>query len=290
MDKSVTDILNQPLEVFYKPGPGNARYKYVKGEDVIYRLNKAFQHEWSSHVDQIIERDNQIIVLLTITVGEVSHQGFGGSEIAIYSGGAKAGKPVDISNSFKGAYTNALKKCAEQFGVGLYAEDSLTDNAPKQPVANKTYTPTQAPKPATTTISTKAQVPTSAPVAPQQNTTLASTFNEDTIASLQKQVKQIMDANGGSQKPVENVAGPKKNPTVTPQEPSKENPFKPSIPPNNKISDIQLSAINGLARLKQVTPSKVIALAIPDSKKTSFEELAYEEAKLVIGKLNSLDS
>jgi hypothetical protein len=46
----------------------------------------------------------------------VTKDGFGGQKIKR----TKAGEIVDLGDEFKGAFSDALKKAAQQFGVALY--------------------------------------------------------------------------------------------------------------------------------------------------------------------------
>jgi len=127
MDSKIIEELAKPVAVAFKPGPGGMKYKYVKGDDVINRLNKAFEYEWSSQVMNTFKDETQIIAHVKLTGGGVSKEGFGGAEIAVYSSGPKQGKPVDISNAYKSAVTNGIKKAAEQFGIGLTPESDDDD-------------------------------------------------------------------------------------------------------------------------------------------------------------------
>lgn len=274
MKQETIDILTAEVKEYVKPGPGGTKYKYIKGEDVITRLNAAFKHDWNSKVVNIIESGNQIIVLVEITAEGITHQGFGGSEIAVYRDGPKKGSPVDMSNSYKSALTNAIKKAAEQFGVGLSSEDEVVYNS---------YTDYNATQANNRNDAVSASVTVSASNK-QRN------IGVD-INNIQKQLEGILNSptNSGQvsnesapTRPAQTSA-PKENTTQT-----NSTPFPPSSDPNDKINDIQLSALSGLARMKKIEPEKAILNGLPSSTKTKYEDLTREEAKVVILALNSL--
>lgn len=117
---------------------------YLPISEVINRLNKVLGVDgWSFEIISV-RRDeidtDQIIahVSLVATIGDttVVKHGFGGQSVKRQK---KDNKPVDLGNDFKGAVSDALKKAAQQLGVGLYlarsadamdAEDAITSSSP----------------------------------------------------------------------------------------------------------------------------------------------------------------
>lgn len=111
---------------------------YIPISEVIARLNKVLGlGNWSSEIISI-GRDATDLdwviahVRLTATVNGVTitKDGVGGQQVKY----TKAGKVLDLGDEFKGAMSDALKKAAQQLGVGLYlarddaameAEDAL---------------------------------------------------------------------------------------------------------------------------------------------------------------------
>jgi len=279
MDNSVIDLLNRPLEVHYKPGPGGKKYKYVEGRDVIASLNAAFGHSWSSSVINTLREDTQVIVLIKLEANGESHQGYGGAEIALYSYGDKQGKPVDISNSYKAAFTNALKKAAEQFGVGLF----LTKDPPRA-----------QPAPAPAPVQSGAPVSSSV-VMTNSNTAVPSNVSVDGLNKhVQEKVAELLAA-----APAPQPAAPLPSPIVqnTPsggynpesaRVPESTTPFEPSGNEEENINSIQLNAIRGISRMKKITPEDLISRALPNSTKTKYEDLTNSEAKIIIPVLNSI--
>ena len=117
---------------------------YLPISEVINRLNKVIGvNNWSFEIISVrrdeIDTDEIIAhVSLTATIDglTVVKHGFGGQSVKRQR---KDNKPVDLGNDFKGAVSDALKKAAQQLGVGLYlartadaldAEDAQASSAP----------------------------------------------------------------------------------------------------------------------------------------------------------------
>lgn len=99
---------------------------YLPVSEVINRLNKVLGPESWSFTVISIERDqydnDEIIahINLSIDFGDgkiVNKHGIGGKSV---KRAKSTGKPIDLGNDFKGAVSDALKKAAQQLGVGLY--------------------------------------------------------------------------------------------------------------------------------------------------------------------------
>lgn len=117
-----------PREVERVLRKGGTELTYIPVSEVIVRLNRAFGVTgWSSEIFRC-ERDpldpDFIIAHVRLTVFSmlgnsaqaVTKDGFGGQRIKR----TKQGEIVDLGDEFKGAVSDALKKAAQQFGVGLY--------------------------------------------------------------------------------------------------------------------------------------------------------------------------
>ncbi len=189
--KETCDVLNETLTVHRRPDRG--AYPYVKGEDVIKQLNKAFGHEWSSEVVDVKEIHDQVLVLVALQVFHenhiVTHHGYGSSLIARKRDTKEV---LDIGNSYKSAFTTALKKAAEQFGVGLNASDDEAQTpAPSRPTA-----PGNAPRPTTPRPSVPATPPTKTPSAPPATptpTTPAPQKAQGAVDSYASNEKKLSD-------------------------------------------------------------------------------------------------
>lgn len=294
MDKKTREILSKPVTEHKKPGAGGRQFSYIKGDDVIGRLNTAFGNDWSSTVKETWVTDDapkQVMVLVELSALGVVHQGFGGAEIAVYTGGPKQGTPVDISNSYKGALTNAIKNAAKYFGVGLITDevseagegDTTTHSAPPAP-----STASNKPVSASTTITP--QRPAEAPSGPAAPSPLEGVD----LGALQKTLEAAANKASPSTEPeVSNKPSLAEN-YMSSSEPPKTQTSESPFPANNdvdtatKINDIQLSALKALTKSKNLTPDKAISMSLDESSKTEYENLTKEEARVVIKTLNTV--
>jgi hypothetical protein len=97
---------------------------YIPISEVIARLNKVIGlNNWSSEIVSVgrdsVDTDWVIahVRLTAIVNGEtITKDGVGGQQVKY----TKAGKVLDLGDEFKGAMSDALKKAAQQLGVGLY--------------------------------------------------------------------------------------------------------------------------------------------------------------------------
>jgi hypothetical protein len=148
MDTKIIAKLIEPVEMYERSGPGGVRFQYLKGGSVIDRLNEAFEYEWSSEVLSCERIDDFIVARLRLSVRVLSSvdgtttvvfkEAFGGSDIKR----ARVDKSIiDIGNAYKAAFTNALKKAALQFGVGLKSEDEDGVEEEKPPVVRRPPSP-----------------------------------------------------------------------------------------------------------------------------------------------------
>ena len=140
-----------------RPARGGTMVKYVAGPNFITRLNDCFGFLWSYDVPHAFELNGQIVNKGQLTVHvpvpkkktikkyvedgkiieeesveyerwDVIKTQWGSSEIKRYAkdvsgkGGKvihKAGDVIDLGDDYKGAATDAMKKCATQFGIFL---------------------------------------------------------------------------------------------------------------------------------------------------------------------------
>lgn len=126
----------QESEIKQRQGGGNSRFSYVPGELIIRRLNAATDGCWDLRIKAIDERPmgNDTLVMATVAL---TIPGLGTREhIGVQRVSERGGEDL-----VKGAITDALKKAATLFGVGLHLYD---DDAPAQPTGSPPARPTSA--------------------------------------------------------------------------------------------------------------------------------------------------
>lgn len=143
--------LNEPFppEVERELKKGGTFLTYIPVSEVIARLNRIFGVTgWSSEIIKC-ERDaldpDFIVAHVRLTIHEVpdgnffahtSKDGFGGQKIKR----TKDGQIVDLGDEFKGAVSDALKKAAQQLGIGLYlsrSDEALSLEIEQEMIAQK---------------------------------------------------------------------------------------------------------------------------------------------------------
>lgn len=110
-----------PTEAIRKLKKGGASLDYIPVAEVIARMNAVLE-DWS-----VVGLDAEVssldsdwviakaVVQATIDGTQRTAIGYGGQKIKK----TKAGDIVDLGDEFKGASSDAIKKAAQQFGVGL---------------------------------------------------------------------------------------------------------------------------------------------------------------------------
>jgi len=140
--------------VRWRKGKGGRQFPYIDGAEVIRILNTAFGWAWD------FEADNEELILwngrpfevkvrgrLTVHAGEtvITKTQFGGQAIEYVKDKATGEiiDPVTIADAYKGAATDAMKKCASALGVALdlYDSDSAVNQAgPREGIPAKLIT------------------------------------------------------------------------------------------------------------------------------------------------------
>lgn len=140
-------------EIKLREGGNGKMLAYVEGHTVITRLNEAFDGNWNFEVtDYGLDEDHdEVRVLCKLTADGITKMQFGSSSI---TRNKKTKAPISIGDDLKKCATDALKKCATLFGVGLHLYGEKTDARP-QVVSN--------PEPTTMTASTSQASTASAP-------------------------------------------------------------------------------------------------------------------------------
>lgn len=91
---------------------------YLDREQVISRLNDCFFDKWQFHVKQ--STAGAVYSELSVLIdGEWITR----SDVGLEYNTDKTGKKIDKQDKEKSALTDSLKRCAMQFGIGLYLND-----------------------------------------------------------------------------------------------------------------------------------------------------------------------
>ncbi len=117
------DVLTRPFDpaqIKQREGRGGKMLDYLETHAVITRLNEAFNGAWSFEAVEYKTMEGEIIVKGRLTAVFICKEQFGSNEIHRHKGQAgEKGAPVSIGDDLKAAASDALKKCATLFGVGL---------------------------------------------------------------------------------------------------------------------------------------------------------------------------
>jgi hypothetical protein len=122
MDEQTRKLLQAPFrpeQIKQRQGSFGKTLSYVEGSAVIERLNIAFDHAWSFEVLSIdINTDaGEVIAHVRIRAAGQIKDGYGSSQIKLQR---QRGEIIDLGNDIKAACTDALKKTATLYGVGLH--------------------------------------------------------------------------------------------------------------------------------------------------------------------------
>lgn len=264
--KEVCDILNEELTVYTRKGPGGS-YPYHKGSDVIKQMNKAFGHNWSSTVVTEQEKHNQILILVSVSVQGLdgivaTHHGFGS---ALLAKKRDTGEVIDVGNSYKSAYTTALKKACEQFGIGLTGEDVSDANntpVPSGGYSKPSYTPNAAPKTGPGPYSPARSAPPAARPSYAPGNTGAPARSPVMSRSAMAPVAS---------------APPTSAATLT-----------GAASDTEAVTNPQIIAIKSLSKNKKISEAELIAQSLGSSSKSSADKLTKAEATRVIKFANGL--
>ncbi len=138
------ELLEQPFspeQIKQRPGTFGNQLKYIEGHDVIKRLNNAFEGNWSFRIISHEIYEGEIVVLGELEAENVNKIQFGSSFI---TKAKDTGAVISLGDDFKAAATDALKKAASLFGVGLhlYSNDSGAASRNKGADSNNKYSGT----------------------------------------------------------------------------------------------------------------------------------------------------
>jgi len=136
MEAMNLEVLTRPFEagqIKQREGRGGKRLDYIETHAVITRLNEAFGGAWSFEVADYKSMEGEVVVRGRLTAGGQIKEQFGSASI---SRSKDSGKPISVGDDLKSAASDALKKCATLFGVGLHLYDpGFRRDRPQAPAA-----------------------------------------------------------------------------------------------------------------------------------------------------------
>lgn len=259
-----SELLNELYRPFenIKEKPGSGKYKYVPITDVIDRMNRVFEGNWTSEViDSEVVEDN-ILVRVRVYVKDNGntyyHEGYGSSQIARFSYGDKKGQAVNIGNNYNSAKSLAIKAACKKWGVALFIEDNPYD---EEFLEAGTPGPKPTPTPATESFGNTSGSTTPKPAPTKE---LTPPPFPDPVSEPKAEKTEEADAFGNEIK--------------------NEVKLETTDDGQDNITDVQRVAIQGLLELKKLDFKELLinALGREDNLPDSPEKLKYQEAVAVI--------
>ena len=157
MHKDILEQLYKPFDLKARQGVGGKTFKYVPSDDIVDRMNKVFQGNWTTEVMEAKIIEDQILMRVRVTVTDPKNtdtennwffqEGYASQPIARYTFGDKKDQSIDIGNSYKSAMSKAIKTAVAKWGVALYLTESDNDGEVATP------SPFQMPTASTKTVS-----------------------------------------------------------------------------------------------------------------------------------------
>jgi hypothetical protein len=113
------ELLEKPFEkeqIKQRKGNFGEMIDYVETHAVIKRLNDVFDGQWSFEIMTQETTNTEVIVSGKLTADGVSKTQFGSNKISL----SKQGEIISVGDDWKAAASDALKKTASLFGIGLH--------------------------------------------------------------------------------------------------------------------------------------------------------------------------
>lgn len=283
MQNEVLKELAKPFDLKARQGVGGKTFKYVPSEDIVDRMNKVFQGNWSTEVikEQIIE--DQILMCVRVSVTDNDgkkiywHEGYASHPLARYTSGPNEGKIMDVGNSYKSAMSKAIKTACTKWGVALYLEGRDEDSDDKDmPSAGEITT-----------------VATSIPNIPRERRTEAAPLN---IPAYDIPISQPTYSNTKPVTATRNVAKPVfTNENIVPSDipimdvpfnvqPKREVKENPIESPVEKLTSVQQVAIESIMENRNIRFNDLVAQALKGkgTLPPTINDVTYLEAVAII--------
>ena len=135
MNRELLEKPFSPEQIKQRQGSFGQTLDYVSGYSVIERLNEAFESQWSFEIVQHEIKMDEVIVIGKLTAEAIVKTQFGSSKITKTK---DTGEIISLADDLKSAATDALKKCATLFSVGLHLYADKADRQNKDHADNDT--------------------------------------------------------------------------------------------------------------------------------------------------------
>lgn len=135
MNRELLEKEFEPSQIKQREGNFGKKLDYIEGHCVIARLNEAFEAEWSFSIleHSILKETDEVLVVGQLRAGNVVKTQFGSSRI---TRARESGEPISLSDDYKAAATDAIKKCASLLGVGLHLYSENGHRSSERPERN----------------------------------------------------------------------------------------------------------------------------------------------------------
>lgn len=134
MNKELREKLERPFDakaIRKRRGPGNKEFSYVAVGEYVSRLNQVLGTEnWSFRITAREHHEREVLVEGILVAAGTEKFGIGGAELRR----TRDGEIMSLSDSFKAASSDCLKRCCRLLGIGLalYQTDKVVDASPAQ--------------------------------------------------------------------------------------------------------------------------------------------------------------
>ncbi len=266
-------VVTRPLDkdqIKQRQGPAGMMFKYITTDVVIGLLNEAFVYNWNTRIVSSAIHDGTAVVGLELSVPDADGQWIAKQQF----GSCNITKGMGPGEAFKGAASDAIKKCATLLGIGLELyqdDDAATKPGPRLPQTPSRPAPPKAP---------------SAPRAPAPPAPRAPAPSVPAPRASAPPKPGNPFGNGPSTTTASVPAPPKPATPVAAPAPPRANPFASAASTAAGPNSTQISAMTNLAARKNLSQPDMIALAkISDEQGSpvqTFEELTRDQAIQVI--------
>jgi len=130
MEEQIINALVEPFPaeaIKTRRGGRGKELRYLETWRVVDRLNRAFAHHWTFRLLEWKVMENEVVVHAELEAAGIAKQAFGSSMI---TRNRDSGEAISVGDDVKAGGSDALKKAATLFGVGLELYAGRSAEAP----------------------------------------------------------------------------------------------------------------------------------------------------------------